>query len=69
MQQDKPIYRPSATTGFFCPSCGRAVMPAQRLSYPADAVGKFAPVYRCGCGKHVGEPVSMIQLTKRNYQG
>jgi hypothetical protein len=36
-----------------------------RLSYPAEAIGKFAPVYRCGCGRHIGEPVSMLQLSKR----
>lgn len=63
MQQ--PTYRPSVTTGFFCPFCGRSVVPSARLSYPADVVGKFAPVYRCGCGKHVGEPVGMLQLAKR----
>jgi hypothetical protein len=59
-------YRPSTTTGFFCPSCGRPVTPAMRLSYPADAVGRFAPVYRCSCGKHIGEPVSLAQMGKRN---
>lgn len=65
MQQDKPAYRLSSTTGFFCPSCGRAIVPSMRLSYPAEAVGKFAPVYRCGCGRHIGEPLSMIVLSKR----
>lgn len=64
-QASKPAYSPRTTTGFYCPSCGRAVMPSMRLSYPAEAVGKFAPVYRCGCGKHIGEPLSMLQLSKR----
>lgn len=63
MQQ--PTYRPSTTTGFFCPVCGAAIRPSQRLSYPLEAVGKFAPVYRCSCGKHIGEPVGMVQLAKR----
>jgi hypothetical protein len=65
MQQDKPSYSPRASTGFFCPYCGRPVMPSARLSYPNGAIGQYAPVYRCGCGKHVGEPVSMVQLSKR----
>lgn len=64
-QASKPTYSPTRTTGFFCPSCGGIVRPSMRLSYPPDAVGKFAPVYRCGCGKHIGEPVGMVQLTKR----
>lgn len=45
-----------------CPSCGRDIRASQRLSYPRDAVGKFAPVYRCGCGRHIGEPTA-------NYAG
>ncbi len=65
MPQHNPVYRPSTTTGFFCPYCGRAVMPKQRAPYPAEAIGQFAPVYRCGCGKVVGEPLSMVQLSKR----
>jgi hypothetical protein len=59
-------YTPRVTTGFYCPSCGRAILPMHRLSYPPDAIGKFAPVYRCGCGRHVGEPVGMMQLSKRS---
>lgn len=65
MQQSNPVYRPSATVGFFCPVCGASIRPNQRLSYPADAVGRFAPVYRCSCGKHIGEPIGMVQLSKR----
>ena len=65
MQQDTPAYSPRTTTGFICPSCGRPIMPSMRLSYPPDAIGKFAPVYRCGCGRHIGEPVGMVQLVKR----
>lgn len=65
MQQQKPAYRPTQTTGFFCPSCGAPIYPAQRLAYPAAAVGLFAPVYRCSCGKHIGEPLSMVQLAKQ----
>lgn len=61
MQQDKPAYSPRITTGFYCPSCGRPVVPSMRLSYPPDAIGKFAPVYRCSCGKHIGEPVSFVK--------
>ncbi len=41
-----------------CPACGRDVRLSQRLSYPAEAVGRFAPVYRCACGRHIGEPVA-----------
>lgn len=40
-----------------CPYCGRAIRPSQRLSYPPQAVGAFATVYRCACGKHIGAPV------------
>ena len=65
MPPTNPAYSPRATTGFFCPYCGRAVMPKQRAPYPPAAVGQFAPVYRCGCGKVVGEPLSMVQLSKR----
>lgn len=63
-QQTKPTYRPATSTGFFCPYCGRAIIPRMRLSYPADAVGQFAPVYKCGCEKIVGEPLHMIQIAK-----
>lgn len=63
-QQLKPTYRPTTNTGFFCPYCDKAVMPSQRASYPAEAVGKFAPVYRCACGKAIGEPIGMVQLQK-----
>jgi hypothetical protein len=65
MQQDTPTYSPRTTTGFFCPACGASILPSMRLSYPPAAVGKFAPVYRCRCGRHIGEPVSMLQLAKR----
>ncbi len=65
MQQDAPTYSPRTTTGFFCPACGSIIRPSMRLSYPPDAIGKFAPVYRCGCGRHIGEPLSMLQLAKR----
>lgn len=41
-----------------CPACGRDVRLSQRLSYPQEAIGRFAPVYRCQCGRHVGEPVA-----------
>lgn len=40
-----------------CPYCGRAIRETQRLSYPPGAVGAFATVYRCGCGKHLGAPI------------
>jgi hypothetical protein len=66
MQQDTPAYSPRRTTGFFCPTCGAAILPSMRLSYPADAIGKFAPVYRCRCGRHIGEPVGMVQMSKRS---
>lgn len=60
-QQDKPTSTPrAAAVGFCCPSCGRAILPSMRLSYPRAAVGKFAPVYRCACGKHIGEPMTML---------
>jgi hypothetical protein len=65
MPQNKPVYSPRTTTGFFCPYCGRSLLPSARLSYPAEVVGKFAPVYRCSCGKHIGEPVGMVQLTRK----
>lgn len=39
-----------------CPYCGRPIRSSQRLSYPPAAVGAFAPVYHCRCGKHVGGP-------------
>jgi DNA-directed RNA polymerase subunit RPC12/RpoP len=65
MQQ--PTYRPSTTTGFFCPYCGHAVMPNARLSYPMGAVGQFAPIYRCSkCNKVVGEPLTMVRLSRPN---
>lgn len=40
-----------------CPYCGRVLRDSQRLSYPPQAVGAFATVYRCGCGKHIGAPI------------
>lgn len=48
-----------------CPFCGHPIMERQRLSYPVDAIGMFAPVYRCdrahgGCGRHVGEPIRNV---------
>ena len=64
MPPTNPAYSPRATTGFFCPSCGRPILPSMRLSYPREAVGKFAPVYRCACGRHIGEPVSMLTTRK-----
>lgn len=44
-----------------CPYCGRDVREAQRLSYPTGAVGRFAPVYRCSCRRHIGAPVEICQ--------
>ena len=41
-----------------CPYCGRTVTEAQRLRYPQGASHSFAPVCRCGCGKHIGAPVA-----------
>lgn len=41
-----------------CPYCGRALALAARLSYPPQAVGAFATVYRCPCGKHIGAPIA-----------
>jgi len=41
-----------------CPYCGRVLSESQRLSYPPAAVGAFAAVYRCGCGKHIGAPIA-----------
>ena len=64
MPPTNPASSPRTTTGFLCPSCGRPILPSMRLSYPHDAVGKFAPVYRCGCGRHIGEPVSMLVSRK-----
>lgn len=47
-----------------CPACGRDVRASQRLSYPQEAIGRFAPVYRCACGRHVGEPVASYAGTR-----
>lgn len=63
-QTTKPAYSPRSTTGFFCPYCGKAITPSQRASYPPSAIGQFAPVYRCGCGKAIGEPVNMLVTRK-----
>ncbi len=41
-----------------CPYCGREVHEFQRLRYPDGVARAFAPVYRCGCGKHIGAPVA-----------
>lgn len=62
MPQTKPDIRIGATLHdakavACCPYCGRAIREAQRLSYPAAAVGAFATVYRCGCGRHIGAPI------------
>lgn len=40
-----------------CPYCGSPIRESQRLSYPPGAVGAFATVYRCSCGKHLGAPI------------
>lgn len=40
-----------------CPYCARPIRESQRLSYPEKAVGAFATVYRCGCGRHIGAPI------------
>ena len=40
-----------------CPYCQRPIRPSQRLSYPPAAVGAFATVYRCSCGRHIGAPI------------
>lgn len=42
---------------FQCPYCGKSVRSTQRMNYPPEAVGVHASVYRCHCGKFVGEPV------------
>lgn len=42
---------------FHCPYCERPVTLARLLRYPEQLAGCFAPVYRCGCGKHIGAPV------------
>lgn len=55
-----PASPPSASAGFSCPYCGKAVRQSQRLSYPAAAIGAYAPVYRCGCGRHIGAPVALL---------
>jgi hypothetical protein len=41
---------------FNCPYCGKGVRETQRMNYPVKAVGAFATVYRCGCGKFIGAP-------------
>ena len=43
--------------GFPCPYCKAVITPGQRMSYPRAAIGQFAPVYRCKCGRHIGEPL------------
>lgn len=41
-----------------CPFCRRPIRESQRLSYPPQAVGAFATVYRCtGCRRHIGAPI------------
>jgi hypothetical protein len=52
--------QPGTSAGFRCPHCGREVTQGRRLSYPASAVGAYAPVYRCGCGKITGAPVALL---------
>lgn len=50
---------------FPCPYCHRGIRSTQRLNYPPAAVGAFAPVYRCLCGKFIGAPmVSAEETTK-----
>lgn len=44
-------------TLFVCPYCRRSVRSTQRMNYPPEAIGVHAPVYRCHCGKFVGEPM------------
>lgn len=51
-----------------CPGCGRDVRASQRLSYPAEAIGRFASVYRCGCGRHIGEPVTTFRGELNGHQ-
>jgi DNA-directed RNA polymerase subunit RPC12/RpoP len=46
----------TATVVMHCPYCGQAIAASQRLPYPDPCVGQFASVYRCRCGKHLGEP-------------
>lgn len=42
---------------FHCPYCKSPVRGTQRMNYPSTAVGAFATVYRCNCGKFIGAPV------------
>lgn len=51
------IHEVKATVLFSCPFCGRPVTVARVLRYPEHLAGCFSPVYRCGCGKHFGNPV------------
>lgn len=59
MQQ--PTTTASPPTGFLCPHCQRRVAPSQRLSYPLEAIGCYASVYRCRCGKMIGEPIGDVR--------
>ncbi len=43
---------------FPCPYCHRQITPARRVAYPERAIGAYAPVYRCLCGKFIGAPVT-----------
>lgn len=61
MPQTKPDFTTKTTMheakAACCPYCHRPLRDSQRLSYPPQAVGAFASVYRCACGKHIGAPV------------
>jgi hypothetical protein len=46
-----------ARAGFACPYCQALITPSMRMSYPRTAIGQYATVYRCRCGRHIGEPV------------
>jgi predicted RNA-binding Zn-ribbon protein involved in translation (DUF1610 family) len=52
------IHEVKSSVLFHCPYCGRAVTLARLLRYPEKIAGVFTPVYRCGCGKHMGAPVA-----------
>lgn len=51
------IHEVKAAVLFRCPFCDRPVTTARVLRYPEHLAGCYAPVYRCGCGKHLGAPV------------
>lgn len=51
------IHEVKAAVLFHCPYCGRGVTAARVLRYPEHLADCYAPVYRCGCGKHLGAPV------------